>query len=299
VVLTLDTTDEVTAGAMRADANDVRVVRHAATTQELDRRILAFNTTSTRLWFKTQASIDGTDQTYYLYYGNLAALAAPSHWADNMGAAAVPSGVYLAADDFEGDPIDSMPSGWAGSARYKVELDGSNRVLGVTGIDGPADYLFAGDYAWTDYVLEARMAVLLTSGTYCGLWARAESATNFDTLFYGLASNSSLASYRCTIASADATALSSSSMLDSWSISAAGTAWHDYQIRVRGQNAAYFYDGAQVGTDTLPAGQMTQGRIGVCAGYPATRALWDDFVVRKYVSPEPTVAAGSPEPFCL
>jgi hypothetical protein len=214
-----------------------------------------------------------------------------------MGAAASPSAVYLGADDFSGHAAGSAPDGWEGSTKYKVELEGNNPVLGITGSNGPADYFFAGDLAWTDVVVTARLRVIDTAGDHYGLWVRANGTSNFNTIFFGLATNQSLQVYNCRIASASATTLSSSTQLRGWTlIPAAGTSWHTIEVRALGGTLRYVFDGVEKGTTSNSA--QPQGRIGLCAGYPASRALWDDVVVRRFVDPEPAVAAGATETRC-
>lgn len=295
VVAVLDTQALVGAGKMLPGGDDLRVVRQGV---ELDRRIVNPNTTSTEIWFRTQAAFDTSDATYQLYYGNPQANAPPAHWSDSMGADALASKVYLAADSFEDDAVGAAPNGWDGSSKYAVALDGTNKVLRVKGTSPNADYLFAGDYAWTDVVVQARLRVILTSGDHYGLFTRAESATNFDALWFGLQSNNQLALYTVTLSSSSATGLSSASTKGTWSISAAGTSWHTIAVRHQGQAADVLFDGAKKTTYNIPSSLMTHGRIGLCAGYPASEADWDDIVVRLYVSPEPAVSVAAEQSAC-
>jgi hypothetical protein len=255
-------------------------------------------TAQTEVWFKTQDVVNGADSTYYLYYGNPTAGSPPAHWSDSMGAAATASKVYLAADDFEDEAAGSQPDGWEGSSKYTVEQVGSNKVLRVAGTNPDADYLFAGDYSWTDVAVQARLRVLLTSGDHYGLFTRAESPSNFDTLFFGLESNNRLTLYTCNLSSASATGLSAS-FEGQWTLSPpAGTSWHVIEVRTTGQKATLHWDGVQKGIYNIAANQMQQGRIGLCSGYPASQAYWDDVVVRRYVDPEPSVTPSAEESGC-
>ena len=300
VMVELDTATMVVQGRLLTNGNDLRVVRWSAGEhQELDRRLLGANSANSRLWFKTRGAVNSADATYFLYYGNPGAGNPPAHWADSMGQDAVPSGVYLAADNFEDEAIGAFPGGWDGSHNYAVELDNGNRVLGVTGPDDHGDYLFAGDLSWTDVVVEARMKIIdYASNGYYGLFTRAESLTDFNTLWYGTNLGFSLDVYRCQLSSPTATTLTSSDSLTSFRGHVIGTTWHRYQLRLLGQEVSFFFDQELVGSRTLTAGQMTAGRMGLCAGYSPTRALWDDIVVRRYVSPEPTVTLGDEESWC-
>jgi hypothetical protein len=292
----LDTQSLIASGDILPGGDDLRVVRATSTMVELDRRLVGLGTTQTEVWFKTQDVISASDATYFLYFGNASAASPPAAWADSMGST---SKVYLAADDFESGAVGAMPPGWVGSANYAVEVDGATKVLSINGTAPDADYLFAGDFTWTDIVVEGRLRVILTGGTYYGLFTHAVSASNFDALWFGLSDNNSLQCFTCRIASPTATALTSSTLRGNWSLSpAAGTTWHTVQVRHLGQNANFFFDGKPIGSYNLGAGEMTQGRVGLCSGYTTAHAHWDDIVVRRYASPEPTVTVAPIESSC-
>ncbi len=297
VVVSLDTQSLVAAGKLLASGDDLRVVRTVGTTHsELDRRLVGMGTAQTRIWFKTTAQVATTDGSYFLYYGNPAAGAPPAAWVDGMSST---SKVYLAADDFEDDAIGATPSGWVGSANYKVELDGSNKVVSLNGSSPNANYLFAGDFAWTDVIVEAQLKVVLTSGDYYGLFGRATSASNFDTIWFGLSTNSQLQCYTMRIQSPTSTGLTSSQLRGTWGLSpAAGTTWHPIATSFVGQQARFFFNGNAIGNYTLATGTMTAGRIGFCAGYATAHAHWDDVVVRRYVYPEPTLGSAPAQIRC-
>jgi hypothetical protein len=297
VMAVLDTQSLVAAGKLLASGNDLRVVRTVGTSHvELDRRLIGMGTTQTRIWFKTTAPIATTDATYFLYHGNPAAGAPPAAWVDGMTST---SKVYLAADDFEDDALGATPSGWVGSTNYKVELDGTSKVVSLNGSSPNANYLFAGSLSWTDVIVEAQLKVVLTSGDYYGLFGRATSASNFDTVWFGLSTNNQLQCYTMRIASPTATGLTSSQLRATWPLSpAAGTSWHSISMAFVGQVARFRFDGNLTGSYTLAGGSMTAGRVGLCSGYADAHAHWDDVVVRRYVHPEPTIAIEAAEVRC-
>jgi flagellin-like protein len=95
VNVTMDTTLLVSAGKMRSDGNDLRIVYWNSTTAgwlEVDRHVIAINSASTQVWFKTQKDIAplSSDYTYYVYYGNPSAGSPPANRKN----------VYLWFDDF-------------------------------------------------------------------------------------------------------------------------------------------------------------------------------------------------------
>ena len=82
----------------RADGNHVRVyyVTSGNTLLELDRVLdpgSSWNTSSTKIWFKTQAAVpaNSIDDNYILYYGD----------ASVTSALADPTSIFLFFDDFE------------------------------------------------------------------------------------------------------------------------------------------------------------------------------------------------------
>jgi type II secretory pathway pseudopilin PulG len=89
VALTLNHAALVAAGKSQASGDDVRVRYWTGSAWvELDRVLdptSAWNTTTTKIWFRLQAPIaaNATDSSYYLYYGNLADGAPPAR-GDNV-----------------------------------------------------------------------------------------------------------------------------------------------------------------------------------------------------------------------
>ncbi|MDH5691347.1 MAG: DUF2341 domain-containing protein, partial [Candidatus Bathyarchaeota archaeon] len=82
---------------------------------ELDRDIIDINTSSTQVWFKTQAEIGpspATDNNYYMYYGNPGAGSPPAN----------KSNVYLWFDDFNRADNSNITT----EASYSVKTGGGN-----------------------------------------------------------------------------------------------------------------------------------------------------------------------------
>jgi hypothetical protein len=301
VVFRLDTRALVDAGDMLENGDDLRVLQFGASgLVELDRHLIAMNTADTEVWFKTQYEISRSDDTYFIYYGNPGATNPPDYWADSMGVAVEASRVYLAADDFEDEDLGARPDGWEGSPNYAVARESSsNQVLEVNGPNTRGDYLFSGDYAWTDVAVRVRQrAISYAANVYYGLFTRAEADRNFDTLWYGALNESTLEAYGLRLSRANTTALSGATHFESFSGHSVGTAWRDLEVRLEERQAEFYFEGRSIGSYTLPLTKMTAGRVGFCAGYSTTRARWDDLTVRRYVNPEPTVSGGEAEAYC-
>ena len=120
VGFTEDTASLISAGKLRPDGNDWRIVYwNGSSWMELDRHVRSgWNSVNTETWFKTQSAISGgaSDNSYYVYYGYPAETGTPpSYWSDSMGADA-PSRVYWCADDFEEHASGEDPDGWTDQA---------------------------------------------------------------------------------------------------------------------------------------------------------------------------------------
>ncbi len=91
--ITMDTASMVSSGKVMPSGNDLRVVyKSGSSWVELDREVDGMNTSSTQVWFKTQAAIpaNGSDDNYYVYYGNPSAGNPPANKSD----------IYMWFDDF-------------------------------------------------------------------------------------------------------------------------------------------------------------------------------------------------------
>jgi len=93
VRLNVNTTSLASAGKMLTSGNDLRIVYwNGSSWVELDRDVIDMNTSSTQVWFKTQAAIEanGSDNNYYMYYAYSGAGSPPTN----------KSNIYLWFDDF-------------------------------------------------------------------------------------------------------------------------------------------------------------------------------------------------------
>jgi hypothetical protein len=142
VSFTADTASLISAGRLRSDGNDWRIVYwNGSSWMGLDRHVSSgWDSANTETWFKTQAAISGGayDDSYYVYYGYPAETGTPpSYWSDSMGAD-VPSRVYWYADDFEEHAVDDDPDGWTDQHPiddYRVVLHDSEKWYQAHGWD--------------------------------------------------------------------------------------------------------------------------------------------------------------------
>ncbi|WP_305785490.1 family 16 glycoside hydrolase [Symbioplanes lichenis] len=195
-----------------------------------------------------------------------------------LGAAAVLTAVAVtqaqAATVFTAD-FESGASGWSKSGgTWTVTADGS-QTLRQTNATSENARDFAGDTAWTDYTLSARVKPLSLGGNgFAGLLARAKSSTTF----YRLALLPGNQVQLQAVNSGNVTVLGSASRTV-----APGT-WYTLSLAVSGSTITGSVDGTPVGSATSSV--AASGRIGLQTAY--STAGFDDVTVSTGGSAEPT-----------
>jgi hypothetical protein len=304
VVFTADTASLISAGQLRPDGNDWRIVYWDGSHWiELDRHVRrGWDSADTETWFKTQAAISGgaSDDNYYLYYGHpTEAGTPPSYWSDSMGADA-PSRVYWCGDDFEEHNSGDDPDGWTdqGTEDFYVALHGPEKWFQVNTWDDWRDGSTAsgmtniGDAVWnaTVYYHQAgtnnwggigihigngdigRIVVIRDGGWYRADepdWANATGWQSLADIHFPLGTKGVVE------------LVTEGTNLDAY--------WYN--------PPGYTPEKVTVFTGfTIPAGT---GKLDVHVERPgAGNTRWidaDDIIVRKYVNPEPTTALGTEE----
>jgi hypothetical protein len=277
----------VTAGELRSDAQDLRIVRHSGGgAEELHRRLIRPGAATSEVWFKTVADIDGSSVEYYAYFDNPDAVSPPQYWSDSMGADA-PSEVYLAADSFQEHQAGECPDGWGDCGGiWSVALDGGNRYLLS---DSYSEYLLAGDDTWDDVWVEARVASLDPSGCP-GIASRALDA---DTLTYS--------GFGCDNATVPPDSISiwirdmGYTPIVWGDAPIAASQWNRVANAWTGDTVRLFYGDELIGSADASAAEPS-GRVGIFSTY-GTQIWADEVIVRRYVDPEPTVTAMAVEAY--
>jgi hypothetical protein len=280
----LDTQTLIELGQLRTDHQDLRVVRwDGAASTELARRLQRDDDPGQqRLWWKTQAEIDGaTENEYWLYWGNPDAEGAPAKWADSMAGT---SPVYLAGDDFEEHDDGQCPDGWESCApQWSVQEVGNGQVL--QGFSPPIDLLLASWEPPTDVIVHARVRNANPGGCP-GLVTHASGGTWI------------WAGYGCEDGNTPVPGISMQLVEDgTFTTLASGAAaqdgeWHSVEVARLGEKVLLFQDGALV--DTGDATGVSWGGVGVSVENNIA-GEFDDLHVRLYVDPEPTAALGDEE----
>jgi hypothetical protein len=126
VCLIVNTASLVSGGKMLPSGNDLRIVYlNGSSWVEIDRDVIDMNAGSTKVWFKTRAGISasGSDNNYYVYYGNPSAASPPAN----------KSNVYDFWDDFNDG---SLGSAWTfsqiGGASGSCSESGTVVILNAT-----------------------------------------------------------------------------------------------------------------------------------------------------------------------
>jgi len=271
VCLDLDTASIVSDGKMLPSGNDLRILcLNASSWSELDRHIIDINTSSTQVWFKTQLDIsaNGSDNNYYMYYGNPSAGTPPAN----------KSNVYVLWDDFNDGDYDGwtpLGSTWNASSTFLDNKD----------ISGTGKYIRKDGYNVTESVLIEYKALV---------------DVDEENLVYlnvpGTVNGSSTGSGYCLGINADTDVISieriengSRTIIDSVNEVIVPDTWYNITIIhfTNGTMSAEVAGSKVTVTDTT---YSTPCELGTWCQYEAS---YDDVMVRKYVSPEPSAYTGS------
>jgi hypothetical protein len=266
----------VSAGKSLNSGLDVRIVYwNGSGWTELDRLrddLRPWNQPNTRVWFQTQAAISasGSDNDYYMYYGNSSPGSPPMDW----------SNVYLFYDNFNDGSFDTglwtCTMGTCTEASGRLYLNSNERVLANAG------YSIGTDTLW-----EARIR-LQGSGlnAYFNYWNAGTSS------YYGGDFIAMWADGSQHIAENQASGMSTSFNFDPSSPTIA----HIYKFNRDGTGSVHYYQDSNEITelfDDIPTGDLRAFIWNDNTGFDEEV----DFVrIRDYVDPEPTSGLGSEEP---
>jgi len=277
--IVIDTASLISAGKMRSDGGDIRFTKGDGTTLLSYWVESGINTSSTVVWVKDPDSLSANaSHTLYLYYGN------PSATSASNGNA-----VFEFFDDFDDGIIDTNK--WQDtvySGTSKVSETGG--VLRVYFNGAVQERFFSKNLTFgPGYAIEV-MANETTTGnsfTSVGFYT---SANAHDRLFIGDGTSSNDYAYVGAGWSGSYTSTSTG-------INTTGS-WHKYKILWESYSKAVFFIDSSTWTITTNIPQSALPacfRISADSAYTADTDLYDNFFVRKYVSPESTASIGAEE----
>jgi hypothetical protein len=295
VPVTINHASLVGAGKSQASGDDLRVFYWTgASWVQLDRVLdsgSAWNSTTTKIWFKTQAAIaaSGTDSNYYLYYGNPTAASPPANKAN----------VFLFADDFEGGTL----SKW-------TILSGSWQVATDQKHGGTYSLKYPTESGTSDKSIFANPALNIDN-IYLDTWWRfsvldpANARPDMAQVFRadGTGSNDYEANLEGQSSTREGWDIAKTvggtwSWLNTDTVStAAANTWTRIGTAIYGTGMRVFKDGTQINptSGSFNVGsELASGTIGFHKWNMSSGAWWiDDVIARRYVDPEPTAAPGT------
>jgi len=275
--VSFDHAAEVTAGRSLASGNDVRVVLwNGSAWVELDRVLdpqSAWNSSTTRLWFRTTASLPGnaTDTNYYLYFGNAAALTPPQDTAQ----------IFSLYDAFSSTTLSGS---WTATGSVSI-------ASGVLTMNSGATLASNSSFG-TDTIWEARLQLpngLPNGGSRQYYYWLASSTTSYNGNHVGFYADSS--GHHATTRASSAT----NPDIDAGAV----TVEQIFSFTREGSSSARFLiDGVEVVTPPLtsniPAGSLPI-RLYNNANGANRDQKYDWMRVRPYRNPEPALSVGALE----
>jgi len=295
VCLTLNTSSLVSSGKMLSSGNDLRIVYwNGSSWVQIDRDIIDMNTSSTQVWFKTQADISasGSDNNYYMYYGNPSAVNPPAN----------KSNVYDFWDDFDDASLDpAWTFSQIGGASGSYSESGTVLLLNATTSgdlwDTSDNFLFLSITRSYDVLIESYTP---SWGGVHDTWSKMGGAQ----LRQSLDANSKNRIMSPVYSAVGAT--------NSYRLSTGGSTFEQTTAtqpkycrlsRIGGTSRAWYStDGiswTELGSQISFSGGLSDPvRLGVHLAGLSSSSHWvevDWFKVRKYVDPEPSASLGSEE----
>jgi len=293
------------------DGDDLRIVWwDGSDWQELDRHIIAPDTDSTTIRFRLQADIaaSSSDDNYYIYYGNDATGAGPANLEN----------VYLHYNDFSTDRSGEYYIGrlgitnWHGNGVYSPPYDAGNQRISYDTGDNFAGEWVVADIDERDVYMEMQ---LRDSGKYPtnttpGLLARIQWAIPGSSINDFYAASFTQGNYNeAGIGRNARNALTSA-------YDPAGTKYYSnntvyrFYFAVWGINTTSFKadfvsdpgqlqwkPGATPYVDSLSSEASDIEASGPVGFLVAQQKGWvDEFMVRRYIEPEPTLSLAAEEP---
>jgi len=262
VKVVINTQELISAGKMQSNGNDIRFTTSGGVTS-IDYWIESgINTASTVIWVEVP-SIPAGNSIIYIYYGNASAAAASNA-----------SNTFLFFDDFSGtlSKWTTIAGTWAINAGRLTTTAGTGRSA-----------IYGTGTSFGDAIIEFKSTAPSTTADHnIGSYQRGDGTlgnTNTWLRFYWdtMAEDWKLKDGATVYANAPGDSLEG--------------VWRNLKIVMVGATQQLYVDGIMK-IDYTGASGTNPGRVGVlsyAASYLAGK-YWDDYRVRKYASPEPTIS---------
>ncbi len=296
VSLTLDTASMVLSGKLMSNGNDFRVLyKSGGSWAELNREVDSVNTSSTQVWFETQAQIpaNSSDNNYYVYYGNPSAVNPPAN----------KNNVYLWFDDFNRADKPDITT----ETSYQVKTGGGtwsieNGTLKNVGASGDPNKLIIAALGNATAAVDMLTKIDVTSFAG-GDTSRMGLSCCMDT-------SPSRGSGYCGLFHNDNNSVGLLNDLRSWGSDAAYgwslNTWYYMRFRVTdpasglGLVKVWPVGAAEPNTWTLNASfgggsARSFGEIGFAGSRASDTTYFDDIIVRYIANPEPSTSPAAEE----
>ncbi len=293
VPITFDHASMVSGGNSLASGNDVRIVQWNGTTwTELDRMLQpgtpsytsAWNTSSTKMWFRTTSAISAntTDYSYFMYYANASAGAPPANG----------NNIFDLYDDFSGGTLDATKWNTYVPSWSSLSVTGGQvKMTGTNTAASPYDLtlLISNASFGPGYYVESSFSIASQDVNSQQNW---KGEFGVDSTLVSVESSGD-ANKRTKYWTGSAWADIGPSTLQGQSFAA-----HRTGVAVDGnQKVTEFEDGVAQASHSYANG-ASNIYVGFAPDYylggAAFDVRYDDIFVRKYVANEPTATMPSP-----
>lgn len=296
VSVTIDTASLCLSNKMLTNGDDLRITYWSGSTWiELDREIIDINSVSTKVWFKTQTTIspNGTDNSYYVYYGNPSAGNPPAN----------KSNVYLWFDSFNRtDNLDIATESSYGTKTGGGTWSIENATLKNVGAAGDPNKLIITALGNVDYPVDMLTKIkvmtfaggdLSRMGLSCCMDTSPSRGSGYGGMFHD-----------------DRNSIDLLNDLRSWgtqgTYSWSLNVWYNMRFRVinpangQGQIKVWPVETAEPSAWTVDGtfgggSARTYGEIGFTGSRTNDTTYFDDVLVRYIASAEPSAFLGSEE----
>ncbi len=296
VSVTIDTASLCLSSKMLTNGDDLRITYWSGSTWiELDREIIDINNVSTKVWFKTQTTIspNGTDNGYYVYYGNPSAGNPPAN----------KSNVYLWFDSFNRtDNLDITTESSYGTKTGGGTWSIENDTLKIVGAAGDPNKLIITALGNVDYPVDmlTKIKVMTFAG---GDLSRMGLSCCMDT-------SPSRGSGYCSLFHDDRNSIDLLNDLRSWgtqgTYSWSLNVWYNMRFRVinpangQGQIKVWPVETAEPSVWTVDGtfgggSARSYGEIGFAGSRTNDTTYFDDVLISYIASAEPSTFLGSEE----
>ena len=275
VKVVVDTATLISEGKMNSDCSDMRFVDSDDVTSLSYWIESGCNTANTIVWVKVPSIPASSNKTIYMYYGN------PTATSESNGTA-----VFDFFDDFSIDTTAQYTE-TADSGSGYFSWDSTNlRLKGYSSTAGVQAHYTHNTFVFSDGIIEVKTI----TGSDGGFTFRFQDQSNL----YLIAVKDDTNSVAPQVIQVWKRVAGTWTKIGvDYSITNPAGSEHTLKFKVQGTLLTIWWDGNLVVQNLDLGTDFSSGKIG--ARFNRGTAYWDDIIVRKYTSPEPTTSVGAEE----